>query len=683
MNAVDSIALEEAKKQFPDRISIVRIITDELGLGIDSALSAYCGKAFQLGQITENEVRSIYNDQVFHLVEGLKIISSVQVEKSSHHSENFIRLLLGLAKDIRVVLIRMAEVLHDIRITKQLTRSQSKKLAGEAFYLYAPIAHRLGFYHIKTELEERSMQLLFPIDYNQISGKLRETERTRNQYIRKFITPIESLLLNQGFVFDIIGRPKSVHSIWKKMKKQKVGFEEVYDLLAIRVVLKKIQETEKSDCWKVYSLITDIYSPNPARLRDWVSTPKPSGYEALHTTVEGPDGKWVEVQIRTARMDEKAEHGEAAHWLYKEGKRMEEPDEYLVRLRQKLEKPESLQHRTEEAGWIDFRDPHIFIFTPQGDLKRLADGSSVLDFAFEVHSDVGIHCTGAKVNGKTVPIKHILKNGDMVEIRTSRNQIPKQDWLKFVTTPKARQKIKKILRDEELKEAEAGKELLFRKLKNWKVSFSDASIDSVVKILHFHTHMDLYQAIAVGKLDPSLVKDAILHPEKTGPKPGVSASPPQEEKVEERSDDVIFLDQGLNNVNYTLASCCQPVFGDPVFGFITVSRGISVHRINCPNAKDLQRRYNYRVVRVKWREIAVSNAFQTTVMIQGIDQIGMLNTISDIITHELNVNIRSATIESDKGLFKGAIKVFVKDQKQLEKLVRRLAKIQGVLKVTL
>jgi GTP pyrophosphokinase len=307
----------------------------------------------------------------------------------------------------------------------------------------------------------------------------------------------------------------------------------------------------------------------------------------------------------------------------------------------------------------------------------------VLDFAFQVHSDVGIRCTGAKVNGKSVPIKYILKNGDMVEIRTSRNQVPKQDWLKFVTSPRARQRIKKILRDEELKEAETGKEVLLRKLKNWKVPFSDASLDSVVKLLHFPTHMDLYQAIAIGELDPLLVKEAILHPERAGDKPELSTDPVHEYQAEHIGDDVIFLDKGLNNVNYTLASCCQPVFGDSVFGFITISRGISVHRTNCPNAGDLQRRYDYRVVRVKWRESATSNAFQTTVKIQGIDQVGMLNTLSDIITNELNINIRSASIESDKGLFKGAIKVFVKDQKQVEKLIRRLAKINGVLKVTL
>ncbi|MFC2102700.1 RelA/SpoT family protein [Bacteroidota bacterium] len=673
---------------FPEKFGpfctdLANIVSKEVGLDADAVSAALLSDSWLQKRITREEVLQYSSAQVLLILEGLETISSVRAERSSHHSENFILLLLGLTKDIRVVLIRMAEVLSDLRKTDAIQKSQLRRLAGEAYYLYAPIAHRLGFYHIKTELEDRGMSLLFPSEYNLISGKLKETEKARNRYLQKFIAPVEASLRSQGFDFDIKGRSKTVHSIWKKMQKQQVGFEDVYDLLAIRVVLKKTQENEKSDCWKVYSLITDIYSPNPSRLRDWVSTPKPSGYEALHTTVEGGDGNWVEVQIRSARMDEKAERGEAAHWLYKEGKKMEESDQYLVQLRWKLENPELYLSEKERDKWINLNDPHIFIFTPQGDLKRLTNGSSVLDFAFQVHSDVGTHCTGAKVNGKSLPIKHILKNGDMVEIRTSKNQVPKQDWLKFVTSPRARQRIKKILRDEELKEAEAGKELLFRKLKNWKVPFTDASLDSVVKLLHFPTHMDLYQAIAVGKLDPLLVKEAILHPEGAGDKPEISVTPVHEYPTEQTSDDVIFLDKGLNNVNYTLASCCQPVFGDSVFGFITISRGISVHRTNCPNAGDLQRRYDYRVVRVKWRDAATSNAFQTTVKIQGIDQVGMLNTLSDIITNELKINIRSASIESDKGLFKGAIKVFVKDQKQVEKLTRRLAKINGVLKVTL
>lgn len=683
MNDEPILVPEQARKRFPDRIPVARIVLDEIGLGRDAALASLCGRDFRQDLISEQEIRTIYGPRVVELVSGLKTIASLQVEKSSHHSENFIRLLLGISRDIRVLLIRMAEVLGDMRIADQLPKSQVKRVAGEAYYLYAPIAHRLGFYHIKTELEDRAMRILFPGEYNLIAGKLKETERVRNAYIRKFTAPVEESLREIGYRFEIKGRSKSVHSIWKKMVKQQVEFEHVYDLLAIRIILNEILESEKSDCWRVYSLITDIYPPEPARLRDWISAPKTSGYEALHTTVQGPEGKWVEVQIRTARMDEKAERGEAAHWLYKEGKRMEEAEDYISRLRQKLERPDLLQADADEAQWIELRDPHIFIFTPQGDLKRLASGSSVLDFAFQVHSDVGIRCTGATVNGKSVPIKHILKNGDTVVIRTSKNQKPKQDWLKVVTSPRARQKIKKILRDEELKEAESGKELLFRKLKNWKVPFSETSIDNIVKVLKFSTHMDLYQAIAIGKLDPARVREGILNPEKHENKPEIQEPAVAAQAADDRGEDVIFLDKGLANVNYTLANCCQPLFGDPVFGFVTISRGISVHRTNCPNAKELQRRYDYRVVRVKWRETAASNAFQTSVKIQGIDQIGMLNTISDIITRELNINIRSASIESDKGLFRGSVKVFVRDQKQLEKLIHRLAKINGVLKVTL
>lgn len=683
MTADESTLMENAGEQFPDRISVAKILTDEFGLGLDSALAALCGKAFQQNLISEREISAIYSDQARILAQDLKIVSSLHVEKFSHHSENFIRLLLSLAKDIRVVLIRMSEVLHDLRKTGSLQRNQFRRMAGEAYYIYAPIAHRLGFYHIKTELEDRGMSILFPSEYNLISGKLKETEKMRNRYLQKFIDPVEASLRSQGFKFDIKGRSKSVHSIWKKMQKQQVGFEDVFDLLAIRVVLQKVLESEKSDCWKAYSLITDIYSPNPSRLRDWISSPKPNGYEALHTTVEGPDGKWVEVQIRTTRMDEKAERGEAAHWAYKEGRRMEETEEFLSRMRHKLENPGPSGSESEQHSWINLKDPHIFIFTPQGDLKRLVNGSSVLDFAFLVHSDIGTRCTGARVNGKSVPIKHILQNGDRVEIRTSRNQKPKQDWLKFVTSPRARQKIRKVLRDEEMKEAESGKELLFRKLKHWKVPVTDSSIDSAVNLLRYDTHMEFFQAVAIGKLDPVKVKEVILRPERIVPSEESHEIKSRNFDAGENSADVLFLDKGLANVNYTLAKCCQPLFGDPVFGFVTVSRGISVHRINCRNAEDLQKRYDYRVVRVKWRETLGAGSFQTTVKIQGIDQIGMLNTISDIITHELNINIRSASLESDKGLFKGAIKVFVKDQTQLEILVHRLAKINGVLKVTL
>jgi len=654
--------IEELKRRFGDlREDLIPILSDELGLGEMSVSTALLSDAWLEERITAAEVAELFGSGVLTLLNGLQTISGFHVEKSLYHSENFIQLLLGLAKDIRVVLIRMAEVLLGIRMAGQLPKNQRKRLAGEAYYLYAPIAHRLGYYHIKTELEERAMQILFPADYNQIAGKLKETERARNQYIRKFITPMEESLRRQGFVFEIKGRPKSIHSIWKKMKKQQVVFKEVYDLLAIRVVLKEILEGEKSDCWKIYSLITDIYPPNPTRFRDWVSTPKLSGYEALHTTVQGPDGKWVEVQIRTGRMDEKAEKGEAAHWLYKEGKILEESDEWLVSLRKKLENPGTQMLEAEESGLIDLKDPHIFIFTPQGDLKRLADGSSVLDFAFQVHSDIGTHCTGAKVNGKIVPIKHILKNGDTVEIRTSKNQKPKKDWLKFVVSPRTRQKIKKTLRDEELKDAEAGKDLFFRKLKNWKISFSDTTLDKVVQLLRYDTHMEMYHAIAIGKLDPAQVKEAILHLEQAGPKTEESTLLLPSQRTEEKSEDVIFLDQGLANVNYSLASCCQPVFGDSVFGFVTVTRGISVHRKNCPNAKDLQKRYKYRVVQVKWRKSAGTTAFQTTLKIEGIDKLGMLNTISDIITNELNINIRSASIESKKGVFKGTLKIYIKD----------------------
>jgi GTP pyrophosphokinase len=456
----------------------------------------------------------------------------------------------------------------------------------------------------------------------------------------------------------------------------------VYDIYAIRIIIGNIPETEKAVCWKVYSLITDMYPPNPARLRDWISAPKPSGYEALHTTVRGPEGRWVEVQIRTRRMDDIAEKGEAAHWKYKAGSISFEPDEWLSGLREKLENPDKQSPDGETAGTIDLADPHIFIFTPQGDLKRLPEGSTVLDFAFSVHSSIGSTCTGANVNGKIVPIKNTLKNGDTVEILTSKNQKPKKDWLTVVVSPRVKQKIRKLLRDEELHEANAGKEILTRKLKNWKIPFAESDVDMIVRRLKYETHMALYYDIATGKLDPLKIKE-VIHQDGKGGVPEKELPVPEKKKArDEKSGDVIYLDKNLVNVNYTLASCCTPVFGDEVFGFITISKGISVHRLNCPNARDLQKRYNYRIVHVKWRQISSATSFQATLKIQGIDDMGILNTITDIITHEMEVNIRSVSIESDKGIFKGIIKVFVKDSKQIDALIHRLMKIKGVLKVS-
>lgn len=663
-------------------IDLAGILVREMGLGKIPVAAALLLEPYVAGVIPETEARKRFGPQLVTILDGVRRISQLKIGTASIHTENFIRLLIGISKDIRVILLKLAESLYFLERYEQLPAADRCARAREAYYLYAPLAHRLGLYRVKTALEDLSMRILFPKEYGEITSKLAETTAARNDLIARVIYPIEKELERQGFIFEIRGRPKSVHSIWTKMKTQQVPFEEVYDILAVRIILKEIRENEKADCWKAYSIVTDLYPPNPARLRDWISAPKRSGYEALHTTVQTPQGKWVEVQIRTLRMDENAEKGHVAHWRYKENKISGESEEWLGSLRDLLEGTASPALGEEESGRIDTVDPHIFAFTPHGDLKQLPPGSTVLDFAFNVHSDLGLRCTGGRVNGKNAPIRQVLQNGDEVEIHTTKNQKPNKDWLQFVVSTRARQHIRKALREEEMKEAEAGREMLLRKLKNWKVPQSDDTLDRIIKLFHFKTHSDLFFAIATGMLDPLKVKEALMPPAEAHPE--TPALPPKAptRKAEEKTEDYIYLDRNLKNINYTLATCCNPIVGDNVFGFVTISRGISVHRVNCPNAKDLKRRYDYRIVKVKWREKTDSTAFQASVRIQGIDSPGILNTISEVISKELETNMRSVSILSDKGLFKGTIKVFVKDTKHLEMVIHRLEKIKGVLKVS-
>lgn len=663
-------------------VDLALVLAREMGLGKLPVAAALLLDPYLKGNLAGNEIRHTFGPVLLSILDGVKRISLLKIDKAPIHSENFIRLLVGLSQDIRVILINLAEsYLHLLR-HQELPAAMRCSKAREAYYLYAPLAHRLGLYRIKTELEDRAMRLLFPVEYRSITAKLAETTEARNDFIARFIMPIEKALSKEGFEFGIKGRPKSVHSIWTKMQNQQVLFEEVYDILAIRIVLQEIRENEKADCWRVYSIVTDLYPPNPSRLRDWISAPKRSGYEALHTTVQTPQGKWVEVQIRTKRMDDNAEKGHVAHWRYKENKISGESEEWLNSLRELVENPASPGLGDEVEGRIDRIDPHIFAFTPQGDLKQLPPGSTVLDFAFNVHSDLGLRCTGGRVNGKNAPIRQVLQNGDEVEIMTTKNQKPNKDWLQFVVSTRAKQHIRRALRETEMKEAEAGREMLLRKLKNWKIPHSDDNLDRIVRIFKFKTHSDLFSAVAKGELDPLKVKEALVH--STPPEPVTEQAPaarPPLKKAEGKTEDYIYLDQNLKNINYTLASCCNPIVGDHVFGFVTVSKGISVHRVSCPNAKDLKKRYNYRIVKVKWREKVDSTAFQASIRIQGIDTIGILNTISEVISKELETNMRSVSMESNKGLFKGTIKVFVKDTKHLEMVIHRLEKIKGVLKV--
>ncbi len=674
--------LKEPGIFFP--LDVGTILSNEMGFGRVAVISVLLSQSFNEQQISREIVKEKFEPQVLSVLEGVKKISSLRTGKTAIHSENFIRLLLTISDDVRVVLIKLAECMYYMRAIDHVPKENQVKIATEAYYLYAPIAHRLGLYNIKSEIEELSMRFLHSEDYVLITTKLKETKESRKEFIKEFMSPIENQLIEQNLKFEIKGRPKSIHSIWTKMNKQGVSFEEVYDALAIRIILDSYPENEKSDCWKVYSIVSDIYSPNPSRLRDWISAPKSSGYESLHTTVQGKDGNWVEVQIRTKRMDEIAEKGNAAHWKYKENKFNSDSGAWLGKLRELLETPDIQDDNI--SNRLDIQSEHIFVFTPQGDLKKLTLGATLLDFAFEIHTDVGFRCTGGKVNGRIVPLKHILKNSDEVEILTAKNQRPKKDWLNFVVSTRAKQKIKRSLKEDELKEAEAGKEIIIRKLKNWKIGYSDEVILKILKTLKFKTPIDLYNALATGKLDPAKIKDILIPPEKQ--EAVVAADVDFEEKSMikkpeyERRDDFIFIDQDLAGIDYSIATCCNPIFGDEVFGFVTVSKGITIHRLHCPNASELKTKFDYRILNVKWRAKTSTSTFQTTIRISGIDTIGIVSAISDVISNDMKANMRSLAVETNKGVFDSTIKLAVKDIKHLETLLHRIKGLKGVLKAT-
>lgn len=660
-------------------IDLTEILVAEAGLGITSIISSLLLPGYLEKKIDDASVQSTFGNAVLTILKGLQKVYSLRTGKTAIQSENFIRLLLTLSGDVRAILIRMADCLYHMRLIYHLPKPLQDKVATESYYLYAPIAHRLGLYHIKTELEDLSMKFLHPEDYQLITNKIKETTRSREAYIKCFIAPIEKELISQRLRFEVKSRSKSAHSIWIKMKKQGVPFEEVFDLLAIRIILDSPPEREKEDCWRVYSIVTDIYPPNPSRLRDWISAPKASGYESLHTTVEGANHKWVEVQIRTKRMDEIAEKGHAAHWKYKESRIGPDNTGWLTRIRDLLVHPDT------KASLVatDLESTDIFVFTPTGDLKRIAMGATVLDFAFDIHTDLGFQCTGARVNGKIQPIKYQLQNCDEVEIITAKAQKPKPDWLNILKTSRAKSKVKRALKEEEMKEAELGKEMLMRKFKGWKIPFNDESILKVNKALKFKTPIDLYHAVAMEKIDLVKIKEIFYPPVK----PEATATQDErvikdDKKVQAQKDNFIFLDQNLAGINYTLATCCNPIFGDEVFGFVTISKGITIHRVNCPNAADLKNKFDYRIMPVKWQESASSGSFQTTIKVSGIDTLGLLNTLSDVISNDMKVNMRSISIESNNGLFEGTIKVFVNDVKHLEMLLYKIMKIKGVIKAT-
>lgn len=666
-------------------IAVAQIAAEEIGLGTTSIVCALLHDVVEDTDITLEEIELQFGKKVARIIDGLTKISGVFDPNSSMQAENFRKMLLTLADDVRVILIKLADRLHNMRTMEFMARHKQLKIASETSYLYAPLAHRLGLYAIKSELEDLSMKYTDPDTYKFIAKKLNEKKAEREQFIKDFIAPIKEILVEQGISAEVLGRPKSIHSIWNKMRKKSIPFEEVYDLFAIRVIIDASDEKEKAECWKVYSIVTDLYRPNPDRLRDWVSSPKGNGYESLHTTVMGPRGQWVEVQIRTKRMNEIAEKGFAAHWKYKESNSDSGLDQWIQKIRDILSNPDQNALDFVDDFKMNLFSDEIFIFTPKGTLIQLPNGATALDFAFEIHTDIGATCIGAKVNHKLVPLSQELQNGDQVEIITSSKQTPKEDWLSFVVTAKAKSKIKSSLKEEKRKIAEEGKEILERKLKSIKITYNTDNINKIANYFKYPSSQELFYNIAKGNLDIKDLREFAANVKSNEiPTPNFNAHMNGLiEKIKKKEVDSILIGDDLQEIDYTLAPCCNPIPGDDIFGFLTVNDGIKVHRTSCPNASKLMANYGYRILKAQWSSsLHKSSAFVASLQIIGIDDVGLINKITSVIFQEFNVNIRSLSISSNEGIFEGHIMVFVNDTAQLDLLMNHLRQISGITSVT-
>jgi len=662
-------------------LSVARIVAGEIGLGLTSIVTALLHDSYNKLDISEKDLEKEFGKKVVEILKGFSRVTEIDSMQSSYQAENFRKLLLSLADDVRVILIKLVERLEYMRNLDMAFEKDKLPLASETYFLYAPLAHRLGFYNIKSEMEDLAVKYLEPEQYNLVESRLKQTTASRNRLIREFSAPLQKKLKTNGFKFTIKSRTKSIHSIMLKMKKQGVEFEEVFDLFAVRIILDSDVETEKSDCWRAYSVVTDLYQPNPSRLRDWISVPKSNGYESLHTTVIGPRGKWVEVQIRSVRMDEIAEKGLAAHFKYKGIKGEGGLDTWLTKMREILESPEKDDGAFFDQVRSGLYTDEIFVFTPKGDLRQLPAGATVLDFAFDIHTAVGASCVGGKVNGKNVTIRHILQNGDHVDIIRSKNQKPKRDWLSFVVTNKAKAKIKQVLNEEKATSAAEGKEILMRRLKNWKIPFGDTIIQQLISHYNLKTAQDLYFQINTGKLELLDLKEILQNG--TPSEPALPVLLPAEKEVKESKDtqfsDFLLIEDRIEGLDYRLAKCCNPVFGDSIFGFVTISEGIKIHRRGCPNAHNLMARYPYRVLTAQWTKTKGSPSFIASVKITGVEDIGIVNKIADIIA-KYNVSVRTFNYSMNDGLFEGVLNIFVPNNDVLYGIIKKIHSIKGVLK---
>lgn len=665
-------------------IAVARIVSEEIGLGTTSIVCALLHDVVEDTETTLDDITAIFGSKVARIIDGLtKIKDAYFGDDVSIQAENFRKMLLTLSDDVRVILIKIADRLHNMRTLDSMRHDKQQKIASETLFLYSPLAHRLGLYNIKSELEDLCLRYKEPEVYHQIEESLKKSKAVRTRFINQFVVPIKRDLDKTNLKYELKSRTKSIYSIYNKMINKNIPFSEVYDVFAIRIILESPEDREKSDCWKVYSVVTDYYQPNPDRLRDWISTPKANGYESLHTTVMSPTGKWVEVQIRTKRMDEIAELGYAAHWKYKESASENALDDWIKRVREMLKDP--------NPNALDFIDDfklnlfadEIFVFTPKGELKNLPNGSSALDFAFEIHTQVGGKCIGAKVNHKLVPLSEKLKSGDQVEILTSSKQKPNEDWLNHVITAKAKSNIKSLLKEDKKRIAGDGKEILQRKMRHLKIEFSDQNLNKLLSFYKLPSTLELFYRVGIEALDLSKLGnlkkvDGQLKYRTTRKKKQPSANEIVTGIKEHKAD--LVIGDNLENLDYKLAPCCNPIPGDKVFGFVTREDGIKIHRENCPNAIQLMSNYAYRIIQAKWTN-QESLAFLAGIDVKGIDKMGLVNELTKIISNEYNVNMRSISFDTDDGIFNGTIMVYVHDTSHLKELMRKIRNVNGVTSV--
>ncbi|HNS42154.1 MAG TPA: bifunctional (p)ppGpp synthetase/guanosine-3',5'-bis(diphosphate) 3'-pyrophosphohydrolase [Taishania sp.] len=667
-------------------IAVARICVEEMGLGPTAIICALLHDTVEDTYITLQDIEDVFGSKVRLIIDGLTKIPEVFDENASIQAENFRKMVLTISEDLRVVLIKLADRLHNMRTLDSMREDKQLKIASETKFLYAPLAHRLGLYSIKSELEDLSFKYTEKEVYKQIETALKSSQEVRNRFIRRFVLPIKESMTNEGFQFEIKARTKSISSIWNKMQSKGIPFEEVYDVFAIRIILDSPLELEKADCWKVYSIVTDFYQPSPDRLRDWISTPRANGYESLHTTVMSPQGKWVEVQIRTRRMDEIAEKGLAAHYKYKESKKDDSKlDRWIAEIRSLLENPDLNAMDFINEFKLNLFNDEIYVFTPKGELRVLPTGATVLDFAYDIHTRIGDTCIGAKVNNKLMPLSYQLQSGDQLEIITSSKQKPNEDWLSMVVTARAKQKIKANLNEERKQIAEDGKEILMRKFKQHNILFVSENITFLEKAYQLPSATELYFRIAKGKMDLTKLREFdndngyLSHKKSEDTSKRIRKKDNIQASVNKKSDTLI-IGENFKNIHYTLAKCCSPIPGDKVFGFITINDGVKIHRTNCPNAENLMSKMAYRCINARWKDQDIEER-EVTIKIYGFDRMGIVNKLTGIISNQQNVNMRAISFETEGGLFEGKVRVMVLDTKHLELLKNKIEEVEGVQRV--